>query len=157
MPHAIMASRYFIKEALILPLIQALSTSVQLSDKRRLITETIGDMKAALMYHITKRHYITVLYMIHTPTNTNKSMFDQMNSHIICLCLLITATIYIVINYSIYSIYTAKRVGVILVAFLLSYSLYLFLPQTYTAYLELYGLHLELYEFHLGLYRNPCI
>ena len=49
-----------------------------------------------------------------------------------------------------YSTNTAKCVGVILVTFLLSYSLYLILPQTYTVYL---GLHV--YGFHLGLYRNP--
>ena len=47
--HAILALRYFIKEALILPMIKDPSTSVQLSDRRRLLTETIGDMKAALM------------------------------------------------------------------------------------------------------------
>ena len=59
----------------------------------------------------------------------------------------------LLINYSIYSTYTAKCVGVILVTFLLSYS-HLGL---YGLHLGLYGLHLGLYGFHLGLYRNPCI
>ena len=49
MSHAVWALRYFIKEALILPMIQDPSTSIQLSDRRRLVTETIGAMKAALM------------------------------------------------------------------------------------------------------------
>ena len=39
-------------------LIQDPSTSVQLLDRRRLGTKTIGEKKASLMYHITKRHYI---------------------------------------------------------------------------------------------------
>ena len=59
----------------------------------------------------------------------------------------------LLINYSIYSTYTAKCVGVILVTFLLSYS-HLGL---YGLHLGLYGLHLGLYGCHLGLYRNPCI
>ena len=59
----------------------------------------------------------------------------------------------LLINYSVYSTYTAKCVGVIRVTFLLSYS-HLGL---YGLHLGLYGLHLGLYEFHHGLYRNPCI
>ena len=59
----------------------------------------------------------------------------------------------LLINYSIYSTYTAKWVSVILVMFLLSYS-HLGL---YGHHLGLYGIHHGLYGFHLGLYRNPCI
>ena len=61
--------------------------------------------------------------------------------------------IILLINYSIYSTYTVKCVGVILVTFLLSYSHL----ELYGLHLGLYGLHLGLYGFHLGLYRNPCI
>ena len=84
--HAVLALRYFIKEALILPMIPDLSTSVQLSDRIRLVTETKGDMKVALMYHIAKRHYITVLYIIHSSAYTDKSMLNEMYLHIICRC-----------------------------------------------------------------------
>ena len=62
-------------------------------------------------------------------------------------------------NYSIYSTYTGKCVGIILVRFLLSYSLYLILPldlyslpRTYTVYLGQYGFPLGQYGFHLGQY-----
>ena len=83
MSHAVWALRYFIKEAYILPMIPDLSTPVQLSDRRRLVTETIGDMKAALMYNIAKRRYITVLYMIHS-TQTNPC--STKCTHILFVC-----------------------------------------------------------------------
>ena len=60
------------------------------------------------------------------------------------------------INYSIYSTYTGKWVSVIPVTFLLSYSIYLILPRTYTAYLGPIRFTLDNMDYTLNQCRNPC-
>ena len=69
----------------------------------------------------------------------------------------LVAMLFLLINYSIYSIHTMKCVGVILVTFLLSYSLHFILPQDlyslpriYTVYLGKFGFYLGQYGFDLG-------